>query len=452
MGLIDRFKAFMAPVDGRAAGWRSRIYESYAGAWQQNVTVDNSENVLRFSAVYSCVSGISGDIAKLPLPLLIEANGVSTPQRDGIIPALIKKPNQYQTRFQFVQQWVLSKLITGNTYVLKVRDQRGAVVKMIVLDPDFVTVMVTDSGDVYYQLRRDNLGGINQLVDTTVPASEVMHDRHTPLFHPLVGVSPIYACGMSATLGNSIVNNSAGFFKNRATPGGILTAPARISDETAKRLKDDWESKYSGQNAGKIAVLGDGLKFERMAVTAVDSQLIEQLKWSVEDVARAFRYPLFKLQSGAPVMAGSAEELNLQYYSDTLQPLIEAMEAVLNDGLELQGDMRVEFDIEGLSRMNTEARFRTAGESLKVATHNEARARLNLGPIEGGDAVYLQQQNFALRDLVKLRQMEFEAMERESNDTPDANDTPDSNDDMQQQAEEQTRALIDGLRKGLLNA
>ena len=126
------------------------------------------------------------------------------------------------------------------------------------------------------------------------------------------------------------------------------------------------------------------------------------------------------------------------------------MEAVLNDGLDLQGDMRVEFDIEGLSRMNTEARFRTAGESLKVATHNEARARLNLAPIEGGDAVYLQQQNFALSDLVKLRQMEFEAMERDSNDTPD---TPDSSDDdMQQQAEEQTRALIDGLRKGLLNA
>lgn len=451
MAWRDRVKAFMAPVDSRAGGWHSifgRSSESYAGAWQQGVTVDSRENVMRFSAVYSCISGISGDIAKLALPLLRQVDGISYPQKTGPIYSLINKPNRYQTRFQFVQQWVLSKLITGNTYCLKVRGNTGTIEKLIVLDPEFVTVLVADSGDVYYQLKRDNLGGLNQISDVTVPASEVMHDRHTPLFHPLVGVSPIYACGMSATLGNSITNGSAGFFKNKSTPGGILSAPGRISDETALRLKSHWDEQYSGKNAGKIAVLGDGLKFERMTVTAVDAQLIEQLKWSVEDVARAFRYPMFKLQAGAPVMAGSAEELNLQYYSDTLQPLIEAMEGVMNDGMELPSAMHVEFDVEGLGRMNTEAKYRTAGESLKVASHNEARARLNLPPVEGGDSVYSQVQNYALSDLVKLRQMEFERMEAENQPAPEPTPTPDP----EPTPEEQTRALIEGLRKGLLRA
>ena len=440
MSIRTRIKAFLAPVDGRAAGWRSLIHESFPGAWQQNVVVDNRENVMRFSAVYSCISGISGDIAKLPLNLMREDEGINVPQKNGAIVALIKKPNHYQNRFQFVQQWALSKLIAGNTYCLKVRDASGRITKLIVLDPEFVTVLVSDSGDVYYQLKRDNLGGLNQAADVTVPASEIMHDRHTPLFHPLVGVSPIYACGMSATLGNSITNSSAGFFKNRAQPGGILTAPGRISDDTAQRLKAHYEQNFSGQNAGKIAVLGDGLKFERMTVSAVDAQLIEQLKWSVEDVARAFRYPLFKLQAGAPILAGSAEELNLQYYSDTLQPVIEAMEAVLNDGLELPATLHAEFDPEGLGRMNTESRFRTAGESLKVATHNEARKRLNLAPIEGGDSVYSQVQNYSLSDLVKLRQMEFEQMAAKPEEQPQP--TP----------EDETKAFIERMRKGLLNA
>jgi HK97 family phage portal protein len=441
MGRIrDAVAKWLQPIDSRnGGGWRNIIGESFAGAWQQGVTVEANEGLLRFSAVYACVSGISGDIAKLPLNVLREDAGINIKQRTGRAFDVLAKPNKHQTRFQFVQQFVLSKVLHGNTYCLKVRDTAGKITGLVVLDPENVTVLVSDSGDIYYKLRQDNLSGTT---DVTIPSSEIIHDRHTPIFHPLVGVSPIYACGMSATLGNSITNASAAFFKNKSTPSGLLSAPGRINDDTATRLKDHWQREYSGTNAGKIAVLGDGLKFERMTVSAVDAQLIEQLRWSVEDVARAFRFPLFKLQVGAPIMAGSAEELNLQYYSDTLQPLIEAMEAVLNDGMELPSSLHVEFDVEGLGRMNTEARFRTAGESLKVASHNEARARLNLPPIDGGDSVYSQVQNYALSDLVKLRQLEFEKMAAEdASPTPVDTQTP--------TPEEQTRSLIEALRKGL---
>lgn len=446
MGFRDRIKSWLQPVDSRSGGWRSIISESYAGAWQQGVTVEANEGLMRFSAVYGCISGIAGDIAKLPLNVLREQSEINVPQRTGKVVDLLKKPNKFQTRFQFVQQFVLSKLIHGNTYCLKVRSSDGKISNLIVLDPEFVTVLVSDSGDVFYQLRRDNL---SQVSDITVPASEVLHDRHTPIFHPLVGVSPIYACGMSATLGNSITNASAAFFKNKSTPSGLLSAPGRINDDTAARLKAHWQKEYSGQNAGQVAVLGDGLKFERMTVSAVDAQLIEQLRWSVEDVARAFRYPLFKLQAGAPILAGSAEELNLQYYSDTLQPLIEAMEAVFNDGLELTSTLHVEFDVEGLGRMNTEARFRTAGESLKVASHNEARARLNLPPIAGGDSIYSQVQNYSLSDLERLRSLEFEAMQREATQPDPTIQEPEPKEPT---AEDQTRALIEALRKGLFSA
>jgi hypothetical protein len=145
-------------------------------------------------------------------------------------------------------------------------------------------------------------------------------------------------------------------------------------------------------------------------------------------------------------MAGSAEQLNLGYYSEALQPLIEAMEGVLNDGLELPGSLQIEFDVEGLGRMDTEARFRTAGESLKVVSHNEARARLNMPPIEGGDSVLSQVQYYALSDLVKLRAMEFEKMAQEAAEPTVNPVTPEPT------AEDQTRSLIEGLRKGLSRA
>jgi phage portal protein BeeE len=71
-----------------------------------------------------------------------------------------------------------------------------------------------------------------------VPASEIVHDIMIPLYHPLVGVSPLHACGSPAMLGSHIQRTSARFFENGARPSGILSAPGKINTDTAKRLKE----------------------------------------------------------------------------------------------------------------------------------------------------------------------------------------------------------------------
>lgn len=50
-----------------------------------------------------------------------------------------------------------------------------------------------------------------------------------------------HACGLAAIQGLRIQTNSARFFAQGASLGGVLTAPGAISDETAKRLKAYWE-------------------------------------------------------------------------------------------------------------------------------------------------------------------------------------------------------------------
>jgi HK97 family phage portal protein len=401
----------------------------FGGGRGTEVQIDSKDKMLQFSAVYACVSGIAFDVAKLKLHHKKKKGAISEPLQ-GSLADLFKRPNQYQTQFQFVQQWVTSKLLTGNTYVLIKRKGKN-VEGLYILEPDAVQVLVSDSGEVFYELKADNLSAIKEKV--TVPAIDMIHDRYACLFHPLVGISPIYACGFSATMGNAITNTSAGFFQKQATPGGILTAPGRISDETAERLKSEWQTRYSGQNAGRVAVLGDGLKFERMVMTATDAQLIEQLRWTIEDIARAFRYPLYKLGAGNPPISNNVEMLNLEYYSGCLQPMIESIESVMDLGFDLKADEFIEFDLDDLSRMDTESRLKAAGESLKVASINEARQKLNLPPVTGGESVYAQQQYYALEDLVKLRQNEFAAMEN-----PEPN------------PEEQTRAMLERIKKGLL--
>lgn len=202
---------------------------------------------------------------------------------------MLKKPNGFQNRIQYWENYFLSKLMRGNVYVLKIRDGSRVVRSQIVLAPDRVTSLVADDGSVFYQLRTDNVSGIKE--DIMVPASEIIHDRFNCLFHPLVGLSPIYAAGVAATQGLNILDSSTQFFGNRSRPGGVLTAPGSISQETADRLKAAFDTNYSGENAGKIAVLGDDLKFEPIAMNATDSQLIEQLKWTAEVVCSTFHVP-----------------------------------------------------------------------------------------------------------------------------------------------------------------
>src|SRR5690606_27662586 len=106
---------------------------------------------------------------------------------------VLRRPNRYQNHIQFKEWWVISRLLHGNTYVLKERDKRGVVKALYILDPSRVMPLVTPGGSVYYQLSTDNMSGVTETV--VVPAEDIIHDRINALFHPLVGVSPIYACG-----------------------------------------------------------------------------------------------------------------------------------------------------------------------------------------------------------------------------------------------------------------
>ena len=393
---ITRTKA-AAPTLGPLAtrtSWWPIIRESYAGAWQSNVTV-SVESVVTFSTVYACVTLIASDIAKMRLRLVQNDDGIWTETENPAFSPVLRRPNHYQNRIQFMEWWVMSRLLNGNTYILKQRDKRGIVVALYILDPTRVTPLVTPEGEVYYQLTRDDLTGL-KLDTVTVPAREIIHDRMCPVYHPLVGVSPIFACGLAAMQGLRIQNNSYKLFSNGSTPSGVLTAPGTISKETASRVKEKWETEFSGENVGKVAVLGDGLKYEPMTMTAVDAQLIDQLKWTSETVCSTFHVPPYMVSVGPPPNYNNIEALNQQYYAQALQSIVESIELCLDEGLEYPKPYGTEFDLDDLLRMDTATLIASEKSADGIKTPNESRRRLGLPPVTGGDTVYRQQQDYSI--------------------------------------------------------
>jgi HK97 family phage portal protein len=386
-----------APSSG---GWFPLVRESSPGAWQRGETIE-VDTALSHSAVFTCTALISADLAKLPISIASYQSGYWAPT-PHLYDALLRKPNSYQNRQQFVRSWVSSKLLRGNTYALKQRDARGRITALHILTPDNVTPLVSsDDGSVFYRLKRENLPGIKE--EVVVPAREIIHDRGITPFHPLIGVSPLTAASLAAQQGLNALENSASFFKNGSKASGIISAPDGLPEGEAAKLKTAFEAGYTGQNAGKVGVLAGSLKFQQLTMSAVDAQLLELLNWSVQDVCRCFHVPQWKIGAGNAAPYTSSESTNLGYYADCLQSLIESFELCLDEGLNLPPTERTELDVDALLRMDTISRFDSYGKAIGAGwmTPNEARRRESMPPIDGGDQCYLQQQNYALSALAK---------------------------------------------------
>lgn len=399
-------------VGTSTGGWWPLVREPFSGAWQRASNYSNNapysrESVLAFGAVYACITLISSDIAKLRVKLVEQiADGTWLETATPAFSPVLRKPNPWQNRIAFYQNWLVSKLLHGNTYVLKERDGRGVVSAMYILNPMRCQPLITPDGDVYYQLAQDPLSGLME-DSIVVPASEIIHDVMCPLHHPLVGVSPLIAAGIAATHGMTVQAQSQKFFGNNSRPGGILTAPGAISEETAVRLKELWEQNYTKENAGRIAVLGDNLKYESMSVTAVDAQLIQQLKWDGGDVCTAFHVPSYMAGIASSPATSNVQAMAMGYYTQCLQIHIEAIELCLEEGLGLWNvpghAYGVEFDIDQLLRMDTNTLYTTIAEGVRggFLAPDEARAKIGLGPVEGGDSPLMQVQNYSLAALAK---------------------------------------------------
>jgi HK97 family phage portal protein len=410
---LKAIPALMQAVEGRFRGgiWRSMLDgdQQALGDWQKDIKVDRNA-VLGQWAVFACLTLIAGDVGKVNLGLAEQADGIERAAYSAAFSPVLKKPNPFQTRQQFIETWVLSKLSHGNTYVLKIRDDRGVVIRLYVLDPCLVTPLVAPNGAVFYKLGEDALSEI-PLEDAVqaVPASEIIHDRMNCLFHPLVGLSPIFACGLAAMQGLKIQQNSAKFFMNMSRPSGVLTAPSAISDVTAERLQREWQKNYGSDKIGRVAVLGDDLKYTPMTVNAVDAQLIEQLKMSAEMICSTFHVPAFKIGAGTIPAGQKVEDLNQIYYADCLHALMDAIQTLLGEGLGLDtpkvgGRMYVvRFDLDDLLKMDQATFVTTLANAVKgtLMSPDEARRKLNLPPVPGGASPMAQQQNYSLAALAK---------------------------------------------------
>lgn len=389
------------------------VNESYAGSWQHNDELSVSDGLSQ-PIVFACVNRISQDISKMPIDLYSkDSEGVLKKKSTDIL----DKPNNYQTTPMFLAQWELSIQSYGNAYIYK--DIQGNQLKALhVLNPRRVKPLISPSGMVFYEIKKDEL---SQTVDETVPADRIIHDRINCLYHPLVGISPLYAVALSVLKSRAIEKTGYRQFVNGGAPIGVLSFPGAVDEDTAIETRDRWEQSYGPGGDHTTAVLGEGATYNPVSPNAEDSQVIEQLQFSSEQICSVFGVPKYKVGVGTDPTYNNVEKLNLTYFSDVIQARVIAIQTILNQGLEVKSNERYRFDIDALLLMDSETRMKNLKEGVGSAIYspNEARREVGLKPVDGGDSPMIQQQNYSLEALAKRDAKEdpFESYRRTTQPT-----------------------------------
>src|SRR5690606_11544251 len=233
-----------------------------------------------------------------------------------------------------------------------------------------------------------------------------------------------------------ILRNSSSFFENAANPGGLVSGPAGLSEDDADKLQTFFNTNFTGEKSGKIAVIGKDLSFTPFAFKAADSQLVEQMRYSDEQICQPFGIPPFKIGIGSIPAGLGVDAINLLYHEDALSGHIEAMENLLDGAVALPSEWGSWLDTPALFRMDEGKKADVATKLVGggVETPNEGRLRFNLPPLQGGDTVYMQQQDFPLDQVRKNKIVDSEQ-------NPITPEPPVVEDDTQEQIERGIRAI-----------
>lgn len=386
------YELSLRPVSS-TGGWWPVVREPYTGAWQLNDPL-TAATAFATASLYGALQRIVQDISKIAPPRLIQSAGddIWVHTTNSAYDPVLRRPNHYQNPPQFVGQWVLNKLLAGNAYVLKKRDDRTVVNALHVLDSAGVKTLVAPDGSVYYELQPNDLAGIpTDTPPVIVPAREIIHDRFVGP-HPLSGPSPLGSLGGSIGLAQAIQSAITAFFAKGGRPSGVLTAPTKLDPLSAQRMKEQLATMPPG---GWLIAEG-GVKYDAIGTSAADSQLIQLLAWIEEQIAIALGMPISILNSNRQPPYANAEASQLQYKSQTLEPLLRGIEFGLDEGLDLPSYLGIEFDTDLLISMDTNTRTTAAVSATKggVLSPNEARSKyFGLPPIAGGETPYRQMQD-----------------------------------------------------------
>lgn len=367
--------------DGAWAAFWNR--ESYSG---KSVTVDSA---MQNATFWACVRITALALSALPIGMFRKVNGSREQIGDHPLSDIIANgPNVDQTSLEYWEAVVCWLLVTGNAISQIERGSRDRITALTVL-PNA------------YPFRKDNGTLVYKFMDRgrekELPRDDVFHIKGFG-FGGDSGLS-VVRYGVQ-TFGSALAmeETSGKMFSNGLQANGILKSTAILKKDQREQLQEIM-TKYAGSdNAGKLMILEAGLEYQRLTLSPVDAQMLEQKRFSVEEICRWFGIPpvvIGHAAQGQTMWGSGVEQILIAWLALGLNPLCERIERRITKQLIAPNERNTvyaEFNREGLLQMDAAAKasFLSAMTQNGLMSRNEGRSKLNLPKVDGGDQLTVQ--------------------------------------------------------------
>ncbi len=355
----------------------------------------NQSSAMQVSAVFACVSILSYDLAKLGASIFRgERRGKRQKATDHYLYPLLRQPAPWLTWFEFCGMLQSSVLLRGNGYAVILRDRRGVPQMLVPINPDRVALWEAPDGELFYMVTRSGLHEMAVLSKEPllIHSDDILHLKALTM-NGLLGLSPIGMAREAIGLAIAQEQLASRWAGNSAKPSGVLQTDQKLSPEAAKRLSEDWKNLNSGlYNAGKTAILEQGLKWQPLAMTSQDMEFIASRQFQLAEIARIYRVPLHMLGVMERMSGNTVTQLAQDYLNNSLSTWIEMWEqrVPFTFGIDTE-KMFIEFDVDRLLRADISTRYAAHRISLGGTgwrTINDVRADEGQEGVEGGDTVF----------------------------------------------------------------
>jgi HK97 family phage portal protein len=375
---------------------RQDNYKSYAKeGYQQNAVVFKCVNEISQAASAINFKVFQGDQELEQHPLL----------------TLLKKPNPIQAGNEYFQSLYAYILLSGNSYAIS-STAGGLPSELHLLRPDRVEIIASNTA-----IPKGYNYTINGQVVKTYEAdpftgqSDVKHFKTWNPLDDYLGMSPLMAASIDVDQHNLIAKHNIALLVNGARPSGAVIfkptdtsgAPMMMSDVQRKQIKDDLDRRMSGvNNSGKPMLLEGDFDWKEMGMSPKDMDFLQNKHMAAKDIALCFGIPSQIIGIPDSQTYSNIQEARLAMYEETIIPLAMRVCNDLNEWLSPSygDDIRIDYDYDSIPAM-VERRKRvyenvTAAVREGIITRNEARDRLGLAPIDGGNDIYIAANLFPL--------------------------------------------------------
>lgn len=367
----------------------------------------NEFTAMQTTAVYACVRILAETLAALPLQLYrFTPTGKERVYDHPLYHILHDEPNPEMTSFIFRETLMSHLLIWGNAYAQIIRDGLGRVMCLYQLRPDKMQVARDAGGTIFYLYTKtsDENPNVKPYGQVPLKKEEVLHIPGLG-FDGLVGYSPIAMARNAVGMTMACEEYGASFFANGASPSGVLEHPGVLKDPS--KVRDSWNAVYRGSNnAHKVAVLEEGMKYQQIGIPPEEAQFLETRKFQLDEIARLYRIPPHMIGDLDKSSFNNIEQQSMEFVKYTLDPWVVRWEQAMQRSLLLPEEKKryfLRFNVNGLMRGDYESRMTgySIGRQNGWLSANDIREMEDMNPVpaeEGGDLYLVNGSMTKLKD------------------------------------------------------